>query len=56
MKIISKNLQTPKGTDIRYYVIDEETGQILDDAQGYGYKSYENARKAYWYKRKNNFL
>ena len=34
----------------RYIVVDSETGDILDNAQGYGYKSIDNAHKAYCYK------
>jgi hypothetical protein len=29
--------------DKRYVVVDEATGEIVDDAQGYGYKSAQNA-------------
>ena len=36
----------------RYIVVDSETGDILDNAQGYGYKSENNAHKGYWYKLK----
>ena len=36
--------------EIRYIIVDEVTGEILDDAQGYGYKTYEKARAAYYYK------
>ena len=28
--------------DKRFVVVDEETGNVLDDAQGYGYKSKQN--------------
>lgn len=34
----------------RYIVVDSETGDILDNAQGYGYKSIEKAYKGYAYK------
>ena len=34
----------------RYIVVDAETGKILDDAQGYGYKSAQKAHAAYSYK------
>lgn len=34
----------------RYVVIDEDTGEVLDDAQGYGYKTVRNAYVAYAYK------
>ena len=36
--------------DKRYVVVDVETGKILDDAQGYGYKSVQKAYAAYAYK------
>jgi hypothetical protein len=32
------------------FIITTEDGEILDDAQGYGYKSAPAAHKAYWYK------
>lgn len=34
----------------RYVVVDLETGEIVDDAQGYGYKTQRNAYAAYAYK------
>ena len=36
--------------DKRYVVIDKDTGQVLDDAQGYGYRSIQKAYAAYGYK------
>ena len=36
--------------DRRYVVVDEATGEIVDDAQGYGYKSAQNAHRAHAYK------
>ena len=33
----------------RWVIIDSETGEILDNAQGYGYKSPQNAYKGYAY-------
>ena len=35
---------------IRYQIIDEETGEVLDDANGYGYKTAMKAMNAYRYK------
>lgn len=32
--------------DKRFVVVDEETGNVLDDAQGYGYKSKQKAMAA----------
>ena len=37
-------------TGDRYVIINEETGEIIDDAQSYGYKTFEKAQKAMWYK------
>ena len=36
--------------DKRYVVVDKDTGKILDDAQGWGYKSIQKAYAAYSYK------
>ena len=36
--------------DKRYVVVDKNSGEILDDAQGYGYKSIQKAYAAYSYK------
>ncbi|CAN5735360.1 hypothetical protein BH09ACT7_BH09ACT7_45760 [soil metagenome] len=33
----------------RYVVVDEATGDVLDDAQGYGYKTAQNAHRAHAY-------
>jgi hypothetical protein len=35
--------------DKRYVVVDEATGEVLDDAQGYGYKNAANAHRGYGY-------
>jgi len=32
------------------FVIADDNGKIIDDAQGYGYKTKQNACKALWYK------
>ncbi|MCD8376457.1 MAG: hypothetical protein LUD69_05890 [Oscillospiraceae bacterium] len=34
----------------RWIVVDPKTGEVLDDAQGYGYKSREKAHAAYGHK------
>ena len=34
----------------RFSVVDTETGEIVDDANGYGYKSKQNAMRAWNYK------
>ena len=36
--------------DKRYVVIDKDTGEVLDNAQGYGYRSVQKAYAAYGYK------
>lgn len=38
----------------RYVIVDTETGEILDDAQGFGYKSAPKAYAAYSYKNKSD--
>ena len=38
--------------DERYIVVDKDTGEIVDDAQGYGYKTAHKAFAAYRYKHK----
>lgn len=37
----------------RYFVVDKETGAVLDDAQGYGYKTPQKAYAAYNYKHRD---
>lgn len=37
----------------RYIVVDKDTGAVLDDAQGYGYKSVQKAYAAYNYKNRD---
>ncbi|MDR1000213.1 MAG: hypothetical protein LBL96_05360 [Clostridiales bacterium] len=34
----------------RYVIVDTETRKVLDDAQGYGYRTPQNAYSAYGYK------
>ena len=36
--------------DTRYVVVDKDTGEVLDDAQGYGYKTARGAHAAWAYK------
>ena len=35
----------------RYILVDETTGEIVDDAQGYGYTTAHKAYKGYGWKR-----
>lgn len=37
-------------TEIRYVIVSTSTNKVIDDAQGYGYKTKQNAEKAMWYK------
>lgn len=39
--------------ETRYRLVDSETGEILDDAQGYGYKSAQKAYASYAYKNRD---
>lgn len=41
-----------KHTETRYVIVDSDTGEVLDDAQGYGYKSAQKAHAAWSYKQK----
>ena len=46
--VFSEKLSKNNGK--RYVIIDNETGEVLDDAQGWGYKSVRNAYAAYSFK------
>lgn len=49
MKIIkNENYTNP------FIIVNEENGEIIDDAQGYGFKTYEKAKKCYYFKNKYN--
>lgn len=56
----SKNIKAIKSEVLssrrseRYVIVDTETGEILDDAQGFGYKSAPKAYAAYNYKNKSD--
>lgn len=45
-----KSEMLSKEYEARYILVDQETGEILDDAQGYGYKTRRNAYAAFSYK------
>lgn len=49
--IFSRELSS--GRDKRYVVIDKTTQEVLDDAQGYGYRSPQKAYAAYAYKHRD---
>ena len=46
--VVSSSLSD--GYDRRYVVVDAATDEVLDDAQGYGYKTAQNAHRAHAYK------
>ena len=50
--IIAKSAELSKRYEPRYVVVNEETGEILDNANGYGYKSIQAAHKGWAYKSK----
>lgn len=50
--IVAKSAELSKRYEARYVIVNEETGEILDDANGYGYKSIQTAHKGWAYKSK----
>ena len=40
-------------TETRYCIVSIETGEVLDDAQGYGYKTAQKAYAGYTYKNRD---
>lgn len=54
--IVAKSAELSKKYEPRYVIINEETGEILDDANGYGYKSQKAAHKSWAYKIKAGFI
>lgn len=44
------NMPAYNSYEKRFRIVSTETGEILDDAQGYGYKTAEKAHAAYAYK------
>lgn len=48
--VIYSNKLSQEMGDKRYIVIDIDTGEVLDDANGYGFKSEQNATRAFDYK------
>ncbi len=47
-----KAMEYDRNGETRYVIVNQETGEIMDDARGYGYKSKQNAYACYGYKRK----
>lgn len=42
-----------KNSNMRYCIVSTKTGEILDDAQGYGYKTPQKAYAAFTYKKRD---
>lgn len=42
-----------KNSNMRYCIVSTKTGEILDDAQGYGYKTPQKAYAAFTYKNRD---
>ena len=52
--ITTKEIKNPTGSyGTRYVIVDKDTGNVLDDAQGYGYKTRQKAYSAYGYKHRD---
>lgn len=49
VKVIRSELLSTE-QESRYIVVNQETGEIVDNAQGYGYKTRQKAYAAYSYK------
>lgn len=52
IKVI-KSEELSSAYDKRYIIINTETGEVVDDAQGYGYKTPQKAHAAYAYKNRS---
>ena len=49
-----KAVEIDKNHEKRFVIIDANTGELLDDAQGYGFKTAQKAYASYGYKSKLN--
>ena len=49
-----KAVEIDKNHEKRFVIIDATTGELLDDAQGYGFKTAQKAYASYGYKNKLN--
>ena len=49
-----KAVEIDKNHEKRFAIIDADTGELLDDAQGYGFKTAQKAYASYGYKSKLN--
>jgi hypothetical protein len=46
----TESYKISKRNDGRFDIVDPTTSAVLDDANGYGYKTTQSAQKAAWYK------
>lgn len=54
MKItVQKSEKLSSRYEFRFVVVEKETGKVLDDAQGYGYKTVQKAYAAWNYKNRD---
>lgn len=51
--LVVEDIKNSKPYDKRYLVIDKDTGEVLDNAQGYGYKTVQKAYAAYGWKHRD---
>ena len=42
--------------ELRYVIVNSNNGDVVNDAQGWGYRTREKAYKAYSYSKNNNFM
>lgn len=49
-QVVKYTKNTHHGSETRFCIISAKTGEVLDDAQGYGYKTAQKAHAAYAYK------
>lgn len=52
-KTIKDEYEKYSKTEIRYRIVSVDTGEVLDDAQGYGYKTAQKAYAGYSYKNRD---
>ena len=53
IKVIPIEIPAEFTTETRYVIINSDTGEIFDDAQGYGYKTPQKAYAAFSWKKKS---
>jgi hypothetical protein len=54
VKVIESDILSVKYNK-RYVIVDEDTGELIDDAQGYGFKKKKNAWACYKYKIRHGY-